>query len=106
VLLPTLIASRASWLSEKMVIRSLVVGSRSSYGSGLNASYAYSSAPIIIAISVVRIPQVVDYPIDSCTTTSTLSPRRLVTAIAVYRAMTEALEYRLAIPVFTIAFAL
>jgi hypothetical protein len=104
-LLPALIASRASWLSEKMVIRSLVAGSGSSCGSGSNASYAYSSAPAIAAISAVRIPQVVDHPIDSYTTTSALSPRRLVTATAAHCAVTEALEYRLAIPAFAIAFA-
>ena len=104
-LLPALIASRASWLSEKIVIRSLVARSGSSYGSGLNASYAYSSIAAITATSAVRMLYVVNHPIDSCTTTSALSPRLLVTATAAHRAVTEPLEYRLAIPAFAIAFA-
>jgi hypothetical protein len=104
-LLPALIASRASWLLEKMIIRSLVARSGSSYGSGLNASYTYSSAAAIAATSAVRMLHVVDHPIDSYTTTSAPSPRRLVTATAAHRAMTEASEYRLAIPAFAIAFA-
>ena len=104
-LLPALIASRASWLSVKIVIRSLVARSGSSCGSGSNASCTYSSAAAIAAISAVRIPQVVDHPIDSCTTTSALPPRRLVTATAARRAVTEASEYRLAIPARAIAFA-
>jgi hypothetical protein len=104
-LLPALIASRASWLSEKMVIRSLVARSGSSCGSGSNASYTYSSAAAIVATSAVRMLHVINHPIDSCTTTFVLSPRLLVTATAAHRAMIEALEYRLAIPASAISFA-
>ena len=104
-LLPALIASRASWLSEKMVNRSLVARSGSLCGSGSNASCTYSSAAAIAATSAVRTLHVVDHPIDSCTTTSALSPRLLVTATAAHRAVIEASEYRLAIPAFAIAFA-
>jgi hypothetical protein len=86
-------------------MRSLVARSGSSYGSGLNASYAYSSIAAITATSAVRMLYVVNHPIDSCTTTSVLSPRFLVTATAVHRAVIEASEYRLAIPAFAIAFA-
>jgi hypothetical protein len=88
-----------------MIIRSLVARSGSSYGSGLNTSYTYSSAAAIAGTSTVRMLHVVDHLIDSCTTTSALSPRRLVTATAAYRAVTEASEYRLTIPAFAIAFA-
>jgi hypothetical protein len=104
-LFPILIASRASWLSEKIVIRVLVAKSGSSCGSGSNDSYTYSSAAAIAAISAVRMPQVVDHPIDSCTTTSVLSLRRRATAMAAHRAITEASEYRLAIPALAIEFA-
>jgi hypothetical protein len=42
VLFPALIASRASWLSERIVIRNLVAKSGSSCGSGSNDSHYYA----------------------------------------------------------------
>jgi hypothetical protein len=103
--LPSLIALRASWLSEKREILSLVVKSGSSWGSGSNDSYMYSSVAEIAAISAVRISQVVVHPIDSCRTTVALFSRRRATAIAVICAVAEASGYRLALPALAIAFA-